>query len=136
VENVVRDDVVAELPALTPAMEDYVQAIHAIGLGGDEVVTAAVAARLGVAAPSVTQMVQRLAAAGYLEHVRHGSITLTPEGHAAAEDIAARRELIAAYLVEALGYASETATDEADRLEHVLSDRLRERLAERLSGAA
>ena len=121
--------------ALSPAMEDYLRAIHELGVGGADVFTAAVAARLAVAAPSVTQMVQRLTTAGYLSHVRHGAITLTDAGRAAAEDIAQRRALIAAYLVDELGYASEAATDEADRLEHVLSRTLRERLAARLGGA-
>jgi len=123
------------LPALSPAMEDYLRAIHELGMGGDAVATAAVAARLGVAAPSVTQMVQRLTAAGYLTHIRHGAIALTAAGRAAAEDIAQRRALIAAYLIDELGYTPGTAIAEADQLEHVLSRTLRERLAARLSGA-
>jgi DtxR family Mn-dependent transcriptional regulator len=122
------------LPALSPAMEEYLRVIHELEAGGDPVLTAAIAARLGVAAPSVTQMVQRLSAAGYLSHVRHGTISLTEAGRGAAEDIVARRALIAAYLVDELGYAPDSATSEADRLEHVLSAQLRERLAARMAG--
>jgi DtxR family Mn-dependent transcriptional regulator len=117
-------------------MEDYLRAIYELGADGGDVVTAAVAARLGVAAPSVTQMVQRLTAAGYLSHARHGTIGLTEAGRAAADDIEQRRALIAAYLVDELGYAPESATSEADRLEHVMSTQLRERLAARLTRIA
>lgn len=122
------------LPTLTPAMEDYLRTIAELAEEHATVQSAAVADRLGVAAPSVTQMVQRLSLAGYLEHPRHGAITLTAAGRVAAQDICARRTLIAAYLVDALGYDARTASAEADQLEHVLSTRLRARLGERLTG--
>lgn len=114
---------------LSPAMEDYLRVIHELSAGGAPVHNCDIAARLGVAAPSATDMVRRLAAGGYAEHPLHGTIRLTTSGRAIAEDLAQRHSLIRAYLVAILGFAPNAAAREADRLEHVLSTTLRTRLA-------
>lgn len=110
-------------------MEDYLRVIHELSAGGTPVHNCGIAARLGVAAPSVTDMMRRLAAGGYAEHPLYGAIRLTTAGRAIAEDLAQRHSLIRAYLVAVLGFAPSAAAREADRLEHVLSATLRTRLA-------
>jgi DtxR family Mn-dependent transcriptional regulator len=118
---------------LTPAMEDYLLEIAELCATHADVTSGTLAARMGVAAPSACQMVTRLAAAGYLTHTPYRSLALTALGSEAAEHLLERRRLVEDYLVQALGFDPEAVSGESDRLEHVLSDRLRERMAARLS---
>lgn len=82
------------------------------------------AARLGVAPSSVTEMVRKLAAQGLVEHARYGSIVLTEEGRREALRMVRRHRLIETWLSESFGYAWDEVHDEAEVLEHALSDRL------------
>jgi len=91
-----------------------------------------VAARLGVAPSSVTEMVKKLTLQGYLEHALYGSIVLTPRGRAEALRMVRRHRLIETWLVSEFGYGWDEVHDEAEVLEHVLSDRMLARVDERL----
>lgn len=82
------------------------------------------AARLGLAPSSVTEMVRKLADQGLVEHARYGSIVLTPAGRTEALRMTRRHRLIETWLVRSFGYAWDEVHDEAEVLEHALSDRM------------
>lgn len=114
---------------LTPAQEDYLK--HILHLGGHErwVTTQALADTLQVKPPSVTEMVRRLAELGLLKHRRYRGVSLSPRGRRAAEELVRHHRLLESFLVEVLGMGATEVHEEAERLEHVLSRRLEERIA-------
>jgi len=115
------------------AVEDYVKAIYSFSeWGRGEATPSALAAKLGLAASSVTEMVKKLAAAGLVTHVPYGAITLTEEGRAQALRMVRRHRLIETWLVESFGYGWDEVHDEAEVLEHALSDRLLDAIDEQL----
>jgi len=114
-------------------VEDYVKAIYGhTEWQQDPITPSELAARLGLAASSVTEMVKKLARAGLVTHVPYGAVTLTAEGTALALRMVRRHRLIETWLVDHFGYAWDEVHDEAEVLEHALSDRLLEAIAERL----
>jgi DtxR family transcriptional regulator, Mn-dependent transcriptional regulator len=84
---------------------------------------------LRLSAPSVSGMVRRLSEQGLLEHVPYRGVLLTPSGRRIALRMIRRHRLIEAYLVGFLGYSWDTVHDEAERLEHAVSEALIERMA-------
>lgn len=115
------------------AVEDYVKTIYHHTEWQPEPITSSVlAARLGLAASSVTEMVKKLAASGLVSHVPYGAITLTEEGRALALTMVRRHRLIETWLVEVFAYAWDEVHDEAEVLEHAVSDRLLARIDESL----
>ncbi|MCL3860574.1 metal-dependent transcriptional regulator [Actinotalea sp. K2] len=92
------------------------------------VATSQVAERLGVGAPTVSETVQRLVGQGLVEHRRYGPVTLTPAGRVVALRMVRRHRLIETWLVEHLGYGWDEVHDEAEVLEHAVSDLFVERL--------
>ena len=107
------------------AIEDYVKVIYAHTEWQPEPIsTSALAARLGLAASSVTEMVKKLVAQGLVEHEPYGAVLLTTEGTALALRMLRRHRLIETWLVESFGYRWDEVHDEAEVLEHALSDRL------------
>lgn len=117
-------------PALSTAQEDYLKQILSLGGDGGAVTTQALARRLGVRPPSVTGMVQRLAELGLVEHRPYRGVLLTERGRRVARETVRHHRLLEAFLVEVLGFAGDEVHDEAERLEHVISARFEERLAE------
>lgn len=118
---------------MTTAVEDYVKTIYSFGEWDDVPATpSALAARLGLAASSVTEMVKKLAASGLVEHVPYGAITLTQEGRSLAMRMVRRHRLIETWLVESFGYRWDEVHEEADVLEHALSDRMLDAIFEQL----
>ena len=114
---------------LTPAMEDYLKAIYLVGEGG-AVTTHALAGYLDVAPPSVTEMVRRLAGEGLVEYTPYRPLSLTNNGVRVASDLVERYRLLVGFLVTILGYADDAVEQEADRLEHAVSERLRACMSE------
>ena len=117
---------------ITPAIQDYLKAIYQ--LGAEEPAPGAVtgnriAERLGVAAPSVTNMIKRLAELGLVAHERYRGVELTAEGERIALEVVRHHRLLERYLVEALGYGWDEVHDEAERLEHHISEALEARMA-------
>lgn len=114
---------------ISRAMEDYMKAIYTLGVdGGEPVGTGLLAERLDVAAPSVSGMVKKLTELHLVEYnPRHG-VTLTPAGEKIALEVVRHHRLLESYLAEALGYSWDTVHDEADRLEHLVSDELEDRI--------
>jgi DtxR family Mn-dependent transcriptional regulator len=114
---------------LTRSVEDYLKAIYRLSPEGRPASTSDIAHLLELSAPSVSGMVKRLSELGLLEHVPYKGVQLTAEGRRAALRMVRRHRLIEAYLVEFLGYSWDTVHQEAERLEHAVSDTLVERMA-------
>lgn len=94
----------------------------------------ALAAQLGVAAASVTNMLQKLAAAAdpLVEYERHRGVLLSPSGKRRALEIVRHHRLIETFLYKVLDYPIEEVHEEAERLEHFISERFEERIAAKL----
>ena len=113
--------------------EDYLKAIYNAGEWSDDAVTVGVLAqRLSLSPSSVSELVRKLAGRGLVTHERYGSVELTDEGRAIALATVRKHRLIETFLVEYLGYDWDEVHDEAEVLEHAVSDDFVERLAARL----
>jgi DtxR family transcriptional regulator, Mn-dependent transcriptional regulator len=118
---------------VTPAIEDYLKAIYLVQQHSDTVTTSLLAERLGGLKPgSVSGMVKKLADLGYVAHTPYYGVILTPAGEKIALEVIRHHRLIELYLVEALGYSWDEVHDDADQLEHVISEKLEARIAARL----
>jgi len=107
------------------AVEDYVKVIYAhTEWQHEKISTGTLAARLGLAASTVTEMVGKLVAQGLVEHQKYGAVELTAAGETLALRMVRRHRLIEAWLVRQYGYGWDEVHDEAEVLEHSLSDRL------------
>lgn len=108
-----------------PAVEDYVKVIYGFTEWQPQHITPSVlASRLGLAASSVTEMVKKLSAQGLVEHEPYGAIELTPAGRSLALRMVRRHRIVETWLVRTMGYAWDEVHDEAEVLEHAISDRL------------
>ncbi len=117
----------------SPAADDYLKTIyHHTEWQTDRITPSQLAAELGLAPSSVTEMVQKLAAQGLVTHRPYGPISLTSAGEHRAASIIRRHRLIETWLVSEFGYSWDEVHDEAEVLEHALSDRLLEGIDERL----
>jgi len=109
------------------AVDDYLKTIyHHTEWQSEHITPSQLAAVLGLAPSSVTEMVQKLAAQGLVTHRPYGPIALTSAGEARAAAIVRRHRLIETWLVQEFGYAWDEVHDEAEVLEHAISDRLLE----------
>jgi DtxR family transcriptional regulator, Mn-dependent transcriptional regulator len=108
---------------------DYVKAIWEVA-GSGAASTKDVAERLSIAPPSVTNMFARLQEMGLVEYERYRGASLTELGRGEALRLVRRHRLIETFLLEHLGYSWEEVHEEAERLEHAVSDGFTERLAE------
>jgi DtxR family transcriptional regulator, Mn-dependent transcriptional regulator len=113
----------------TPAVEDYLKAIYQLAPGGEPVGTTAIAERLGIAPGSVTGMLKRLGRQGLVDHERYQGARLTERGQREAIRTIRRHRILELFLVEVLGYTWDQVHEEAERLEHAVSDRLVDRMA-------
>lgn len=117
----------------TAAVEDYLKTIYAHTEWQDSPITpSGLAERLGVAPSSVTEMVKKLAAAGLIAHVPYGPLTLTDAGRRQATGVLRRHRLIETWLVREMGYDWDEVHDEAEILEHSISERLLDAIDARL----
>ena len=117
----------------SPAVDDYLKTVYAHTEWQDAPITPSVlAAKLGVAPSSVTEMVKKLAASGLVSHVPYGAVRLTDDGERRALAMVRRHRLIETWLVREFGYAWDEVHDEAEVLEHAISDRLLEGISARL----
>jgi DtxR family Mn-dependent transcriptional regulator len=118
------------MPApLSQAVEDYLKAIYMLAQGGARVTTNELADRLGVAPASVTNMMKRLAGLRLVRHTPYRGVELTEAGEKVALEVVRHHRLLELYLSRHLGVSLDRVHEEADRLEHVLSDELEERIA-------
>ena len=117
----------------SPAFDDYLKTVYSHTEWQDAPITPSqLAAALGIAPSSVTEMVKKLAAAGLVSHVPYGAVRLTDAGRARALHMLRRHRLIETWLVREFDYAWHEVHDEAEVLEHTISDRLLDAIDERL----
>ena len=117
------------MPDYPVAVEDYVKVIYAhTEWQAEPITTSVLAGRLGLAASAVTEMVKKLGAQGLVDHVPYGAVTLTADGTALALRMLRRHRLIETWLVRHFDYSWDEVHDEAEVLEHALSDRLLDRI--------
>ncbi|MFC4565452.1 metal-dependent transcriptional regulator [Nocardiopsis mangrovi] len=115
------------------SVEDYVKVIYDLQERGSGPVTiSAMAERLSVSNSSVSGMLRKLGELGLVEHRRYGDVRLTDTGAKAALAVLRRHRLLETYLVAALGYSWDEVHDEAEILEHVVSDLFVDRIADHL----
>jgi DtxR family transcriptional regulator, Mn-dependent transcriptional regulator len=120
-------------PVISPAIEDYAKAIYALELRDREPVsTNALAERLGVTPASASGMVKRLGELGLVEHQPYRGVSLTPDGRRVALEVMRHHRLLELYLVQSLGVPWDRVHEEAEVLEHVLSEELEELIAAKL----
>jgi len=119
-------------PPLTRSVEDYLKAIYHLSSQGGFATTSDIAASLEVSAPAVSGMVRRLSETGLIEHVPYRGVQLTAQGRRAALRMIRRHRILEVYLTERLDYVWDDVHEEAERLEHAVSDGLIERMARAL----
>jgi DtxR family Mn-dependent transcriptional regulator len=117
----------------TAAVEDYAKAIYSLtGWGRETASTNDLAARLGVSPGSVSAMIKKLDDAGLVEHVPYHGVRLTADGARVALGVMRRHRLIELFLAEVLDVPWERVHDEAEVLEHALSEDLTELISTKL----
>jgi len=116
------------LPHVTQAMEDYLKAIYHLRDVAGQVTTQRLADALGVSGPSVTNMVKRLHELRLLRHTRYHGVELTETGEKIALEVIRHHRLLELYLVESLGYPWDAVHEEAERLEHHVSEEMEARM--------
>lgn len=119
--------------ALSTSHQNYLKAIWSLGEWSDQpVTTSTVAARVGVRISTASDAIRKLHELGLVDHTKYGAMSLTDEGRAHAVAMVRRHRLIETFLVEVLGYRWDQVHEEADHLEHAVSDFMVERIAEHL----
>jgi DtxR family Mn-dependent transcriptional regulator len=115
------------------AIEDYAKAIYALSREREgPVLNGDVAQRLGVAPATATSMLKKLGALGLVDYVPYRGATLTPAGEKVALEVIRHHRLIEAYLSEALGMPDDRVHEEAEVLEHYISEELELLIAAKL----
>ena len=116
---------------LSAVMEDYIKAIYAIeSETGERVGTSELADYLDVTSPTVSSMVQKLEEHGLVDREEYRGVTLTGDGEIVALEILRHHRLLESFLTQHLDYDWADVHEEADRLEHHVSEELTERIAE------
>lgn len=118
---------------ITPAIEDYLKAIYTLQQQSGEVTTSMLGEQLGGFKPgSVTGMIKRLAEMNLVTYTPYQGVRLTSAGEKIALEVVRHHRLLELYLVEALGYSWDEVHEEAERLEHHISEKLEARIAAHL----
>jgi DtxR family transcriptional regulator, Mn-dependent transcriptional regulator len=110
--------------ALSDAIQDYLREIYKLGADQPRVSVTSLAKRQGVSPASASAMVKKLAALGLAEHEPYGGVKLTDAGERVALEVIRHHRLLELYLAETLGLDVADVHDEAERLEHVISEEL------------
>lgn len=116
---------------ITKSVQDYLKRIYELTEDGSSASTNDLARELKISAPSVTGMVKKLASAkpAMVEYQKHQGVTLTPAGKRAALEVIRHHRLLETWLVQMLGYSWDEVHEEAERLEHVISEEFEQRIA-------
>ena len=116
---------------LSVSIQDYLKNIYELTENGESASTTALAKKLNISAPSVTGMIQKLACANpaLVEYQKHQGVTLTGEGKKVALEVIRHHRLLEAWLVQTLGYSWDEVHEEAEKLEHVISEDFEGRIA-------
>ncbi|WP_436924374.1 metal-dependent transcriptional regulator [Halosimplex amylolyticum] len=122
---------------LSAKMEDYLKAIYELQRESDgPVATSHIAELLEVTPPTATSMMEKLAERELVEREKYKGVRLTPEGETVALEVVRHHRLLETYLTEELGYDWAEVHDEADRLEHHISEEFERRVAKVLDDPA
>ena len=113
---------------LTEAIQHYLREIYKLGQADERVSVTALARAQHVSPASASAMVKKLDALGLAEHVPYRGVSLTPSGERVALEVIRHHRLLELYLAETLGVDVEDVHDEADRLEHAISEELESRI--------
>jgi DtxR family Mn-dependent transcriptional regulator len=113
---------------LTETIQHYLREIYKLGQADDRVSVTALARAQNVSPASASAMVKKLDALGLAEHVPYRGVSLTPSGERVALEVIRHHRLLELYLAETLGVDVEDVHDEADRLEHAISEELESRI--------
>ena len=116
---------------LTDSIQDYLKIIYELTQDGKTASTTELAKQLGIKSASVTGMVQKLASANHalITYKKHQGVTLTEKGRKAALEVIRHHRLIETWLVQTLGYSWDEVHNEAEKLEHVISEEFEARIA-------
>lgn len=115
--------------SLSVSNQNYLKAVWSLGEWSDDPITPKiVATRVGVRLSTASDAIKKLTDQGLLEHARYGSVSLTADGRAHAVAMIRRHRLIETFLVDVLGYSWDQVHDEAEVLEHSVSDFMVERI--------
>lgn len=114
------------------SVEDFLKAVYNLQGEDERVSTNALAEALNISAPAVTDMAQRLVDEGTVDYLKYRGVRLTNEGERVALQMLRRHRLIESYLVQDLGYQLHEIHEEAEALEHTVSDRFIEAIARKL----
>lgn len=119
---------------ITQSIQDYLKHIYELNENGGTASTNDIATRLNIAPASVTGMLQKLASANppLVVYKKHQGVTLTKSGEKVALEVIRHHRLLESFLVNTLGYAWDEVHNEADKLEHVISEDFEARMAEAL----
>jgi DtxR family Mn-dependent transcriptional regulator len=117
---------------LTISVEDYLKNIYRLQGSGSKVTTNSLADQLHVAPPSVTDMVKRLSERGYLRHTPYKGVHLTEKGKRSALRIVRKHRLWEMFLVEVLHFRWDEIDEEAEKFEHIMSDKMEDKIDEAL----
>ncbi|HXC25391.1 MAG TPA: metal-dependent transcriptional regulator [Gemmatimonadaceae bacterium] len=112
----------------SPSVEDYIKAIYKAHAENGNVATQELAGRLSVSAPAVSKMLRRLTELRLISHTPYQGVQLTRAGEKMALEIIRHHRLIELYLVQAMGYSWDSVHEEADRLEHHISEAFEDRI--------
>lgn len=118
----------------TQSIEDYLKAIYKLEQREEEgVSTTSLAKEMGVANASVTNMLKRLSKLGMVHYQSYYGTTLTESGEKIALEMIRHHRLLELYLKEMLGYSWDEVHDEAEKLEHYISEQFEDKIAELLN---
>jgi DtxR family Mn-dependent transcriptional regulator len=118
--------------AQSRSVEDFLKAVYTLQQKAERVSTNALAEALAVKAPSITDMARRMVEAGLVDYQKYYGVRLTEDGEDIALRVIRRHRLIELYLVSEMSYELHEVHSEAERLEHAVSDRFIEAIAEKL----
>ncbi len=113
---------------LSEQIEDYLKNIYKIESAEGRVATTALSRKLGIAPASVTEMIKKLAGEGIVSHTPYHGVQLTKEGRRRALRIIRRHRLWESFLVQVLKFDWHEIDEEADRLEHLTSEKLEQHI--------
>lgn len=119
------DDAIQDL---SPRISDCLKVIYTMHERGQKVSTSAVSERLGVSDATVTTLFKDFAAAGWVEHMPYRGVRLTEMGEKKAKEVIRHHRLLELYLERALGYSWDRVHEEADKLEHVISEEFEDKV--------
>ncbi len=119
--------------SLSQSVEDYLKVIYVLETEGQGATTNNIAEMLNVSSASVTNMLKRLAGLNFIDHQSYKGATLTDAGRKIALEILRHHRLLELYLKEVMGYSWDEVHDEAEKLEHHISEQFEDKIAELLN---